>query len=443
MNAWPLADPRRVARRLVNIAGFGALVALAVGMCVRYGRLGDYKVDAAPAFEALSKGRLHEFFTSDALMGPFALLARAPFVLVANLGDASMLDHYRWGAIVCMLASAVLALVVGRTMRRAGQPVYVCAFAAVLLVANPIVVKALAFGHPEEMLGAALCTGAMLAAMTRRGILAGILFGLALTTKQWALVIVGPILLAVLVYRLPRWKFAAALLVTCLAATGPFFLSDPGRFLDAQTRAGTIPVTNWQPASPYSIWYLAAPTKSVHIRPVDGRSDIQVRPVPPFVAGIAKKLIVISALLLTLPLLVRRKRLSATDPLLCLAFVLLLRCVLDPFDNVLPPTVPIRLSGMGSADSSWRTGCCIVCLIRVPPANEAGRDIWLDSGLHDSQRRVSRMVASVAGLHDCSSVQPRAGKQNPPSAHGRSAEPEQEAQGSGAWAWRLGAGYVA
>jgi hypothetical protein len=327
------ADATRVASRFVNIAGFGALALLSVGMCFHYGALGDYSTDAAPAFEALTRGRVHDFFTSEALLGPFGLLARVPFVLAANLGDASMLDRYRWGAVACMLAAAVLAVVVARTMRRAGQPVYVCVLVALLLVANPIVVKALRVGHPEEILGAALCTGAMIAAMSRKGVLAAILFGLALTTKQWAIVIMGPILLAVLIYRLPRRRIAAALAVTCIAVTGPFFLSDPGRFLDAQDRAGSIPVTNWQPASPYSIWYPFTPAKEVRIRPLEGRSVLQVRPVPPFVAGIAKKLIVISALLVMIPLIMRRRRMSATDPLLCLAFVLLLRCVLDPFDN--------------------------------------------------------------------------------------------------------------
>ena len=320
-------------RRLFDIAGFGALAALAVAVVVHYSLLGDYEGDAAPAFDALTRGSWHEFFTTHALMGPFALIARVPFVLAANLGDASMLDRYRWGAVACLLASVVLAVVVARMMRRAGQPAYACAIAAVLLVANPLVVKALQFGHPEEMLGAALCTGAMLAAMGRRGVLAGILFALALTTKQWAFVIVGPMVLAVYVYRLPGRKFTAALVVTGLAVVAPFFLSDPGSYVAAQDRAGSIPVTNWQPASPYSIWYPLTPAKSIRIRPVDGRSVISIRPVPPFVAGIAKKLIVISALLLTLPLLLRRRRLAATDPLLALAFALLLRCVLDPFDN--------------------------------------------------------------------------------------------------------------
>ena len=320
-------------RRLLDIAGFVALAGLAVGITVRYGLLGDYEADAAPAFEALSRGHVQEFFTSNALMGPFALLARAPFVLAANVGDTSMLDGYRWGAVACLLASVVLALVVVRLMRRAGQPTYACVIAAVLLVANPLVVKALQFGHPEEMLGAALCTGAMIAAMGRKGVLAAIMFALALTTKQWALVIVGPMVVAVLVYGLPRLRFAAVLLITGLAVVGPFFLSDPAGFVDGQERAGSIPVTSWQPASPYSVWYPVTPAKDVQIRPVDGRSVVRVRPVPPFVAGIAKQLIVISAFLLTVPLLLRRKRLSAADPLLFLAFVLLLRCTLDPFDN--------------------------------------------------------------------------------------------------------------
>ena len=53
--------------------------------------------------------------------------------------------------------------------------------------------------------------------MTRKAVLAAIMFALALTTKQWALVIVGPMLLAVLVYGLPRWRFTAALAITGFA----------------------------------------------------------------------------------------------------------------------------------------------------------------------------------------------------------------------------------
>jgi hypothetical protein len=128
-------------------------------------------------------------------------------------------------------------------------------------------------------------------------------------------------------------RFAAAMVITGLAVTGPFVLSDPRGYFDLQHRAGTIRVMNSQPASPYSVWYPVTPAKYVRIRPVNGRSVVRVRPVPPFVGRFAKQLIVVSALLLTVPLILRRRRLSATDPLLFLAFVLLLRCTLDPFDN--------------------------------------------------------------------------------------------------------------
>jgi hypothetical protein len=140
-------------------------------------------------------------------------------------------------------------------------------------------------------------------------------------------------LLAVVMYGLPRWRFAAVLLLTAGAAAAPFVIADPRGYIDAQDRAGSIPVTSWQPASPYSVWYPVTPAKEIRIRPVDGDTIVRVRPVPPFVAGVAKQLIVISAFLLAVPLLLRRRRLSPADPLLFLAFVLLLRCVLDPFDN--------------------------------------------------------------------------------------------------------------
>ena len=51
-------------------------------------------------------------------------------------------------------------------------------------------------GHPEELLGAALCAGAVLAAAARPLELAGVLLGLAVANKAWALLAVGPVLLA-------------------------------------------------------------------------------------------------------------------------------------------------------------------------------------------------------------------------------------------------------
>lgn len=320
--------------RAVQIGGAGVLIALAAAMCVHYGSLGDYESDAGPTFQALARGDLGGFLASDALMGPFALLVRAPIVVLARLaGDGSMLSLYRWGAFACMLAAVGLALGVARLMRLAGQPLYSCACAAALLVANPLVVKALRFGHPEEVVMAALCTGGLLAAFRRKTAAAAVMFALALATKQSALVLIGPIVLAVVAFGLPWRRFAAAAALTAVVVAAPFAAADPGGFVGVQNRAGTIPVTSWQPASPYSVWYPFTPAKDVRIRPVDGKSTVRVRPVLPFAAAVAKKAIVLLPLLLVIPMILRRRLLAPTDPLLFAAFALLLRCVLDPFDN--------------------------------------------------------------------------------------------------------------
>ena len=65
-----------------------------------------------------------------------------------------------------------------------------------LCVANPLTLRALEIGHPEELLGAVLCVAAVLLAARDRPLWAGLLLGLAIANKQWALLAVGPVLLA-------------------------------------------------------------------------------------------------------------------------------------------------------------------------------------------------------------------------------------------------------
>src|SRR5207302_1113379 len=65
-----------------------------------------------------------------------------------------------------------------------------------LALASPVTFKALYFGHPEELLGAAMCAGALLLAARGRSLAAGVLLGLAIATKQWAVLAFVPTLLA-------------------------------------------------------------------------------------------------------------------------------------------------------------------------------------------------------------------------------------------------------
>src|SRR2546421_338648 len=78
-------------------------------------------------------------------------------------------------------------LVLAREMERRGRSWWIRLVVAGLCVVNPVTFKALWWGHPEEVLGAALCVGAVLAAGRGRTGTGGLLLGLAIATKQWAL----------------------------------------------------------------------------------------------------------------------------------------------------------------------------------------------------------------------------------------------------------------
>ena len=61
-----------------------------------------------------------------------------------------------------------------------------------LCALNPLTLHALEFGHPEELLGAVLCVWAVLLAQRGRAVSAGIVLGLAIANKEWALVASAP-----------------------------------------------------------------------------------------------------------------------------------------------------------------------------------------------------------------------------------------------------------
>ena len=60
---------------------------------------------------------------------------------------------------------------------------------------EPRHLRALEYGHPEELLGGVLCVAAALAALGRRPVAAGLLLGLAVANKPWAVLAVVPVLL--------------------------------------------------------------------------------------------------------------------------------------------------------------------------------------------------------------------------------------------------------
>lgn len=288
----------------------------------------DYDDEARPAFDALVNGHLLNFLQIAPTYGG-SLLMRAPFVLVPRLWGGGELAIYRAAAAPCLLASAFFGVWLLARMRGLGRTRSAMALALFLCVANPITLPALEIGHPEELLGAVLCVAAVLVAMSGRPGWAGVLLGLAIANKQWALVATGPVLLA-LPDRRPRALLTAIGVGAAFAA--PFLLASPGGFAAAVKSAA---VNNKSPVfQPWQSWWFFGSPGHI-VRGVYGAIKVGYRTPPGWIGGIAHPLIVAVTLPLTLLCVwLRRRGLRGPphDALLLLVLVLLLRCVLDPWD---------------------------------------------------------------------------------------------------------------
>ncbi len=202
------------------------LLAVAVSLAMIWGWswnvvLNDYGTEAAVSFTALLHGHVDAFLQTAPSYGATFLL-RAPFALPGSLTGASALLIYRLSALPCMLAIAALAVWLATDLRRHGGGIVAAAAALALCAANPITYKVLEIGHPEELLGAALCVAAVLLALRGRANWAALALGLAIANKQWALLAIGPVLVA-----LPaqRWRTLIGAGAVAVAFVAPIMLA--------------------------------------------------------------------------------------------------------------------------------------------------------------------------------------------------------------------------
>ena len=155
----------------------------------------DYETEARPAFDALAQGHVVEFLRlAPAYGGSF--VERAPFALLPGLWGGGEMAVYRMVALPCLLAAAVLGVWLVARMRAEGRSLLNRAVVLGLCVASPLTLQALEIGHPEELLGACMCIAAVLLANRNRMVPAALLLGLAIANKEWALLAIGPVLLA-------------------------------------------------------------------------------------------------------------------------------------------------------------------------------------------------------------------------------------------------------
>jgi hypothetical protein len=228
---------------------------------------------------------------------------------------------------VCLLVAALLAAWIGWTAPRtsaAKAGLIAGAVAVLVIVAAPPTAQAVVLGHPEEVLASALAVAAVLAACAQRPLFAAVFLGLAIGTKQWALLAAAPVLLAV---RRDRWKVVllAGGLGLLLTATLP--LADPGAASQARNSVFSAHLTN-----PFSVWW---PFGSAVPRPEGGTGARVVHRLPFGLTRASASAVALGLALAALAALAavpvrRRRRLGSIDALALLALLGLLRCVTDP-----------------------------------------------------------------------------------------------------------------
>ena len=220
------------------LAVFGVLSSIAV--CLRFGALGDYPFDGGPSVDALAGGDVRGAAAQLGGMGSFSVIFRAPLVALARVGGLGELGTYRVGAAACLVAIALVAVWMAARMPGVSRPRVAVALVVLLAVANPASVAAVALGHPEECLTAALSVLAVVLARYDRTVPAAVALGLAIATKQWAVVAIVPTLLAA---RPGRSRLLLLALAGGVAAalTIPLMLIDPTQFSTAARRRETAP----------------------------------------------------------------------------------------------------------------------------------------------------------------------------------------------------------
>jgi hypothetical protein len=361
----------RVAGKVLWVLA-GAAATGATGWLGLYGfAWNDYDNEARPAVEALVHGHLVTFLKIAPIYGG-SLLERAPFALLTGLWGGGPLAVYRMLALPCLLAAMVLGLWLVARMRTRSSGGLACAVALGICVANPLTLAALEVGHPEELFGGALCIGAVLLAVRERPLWAALLLGLAIANKEWALLAVGPVLLALPARRILCLTLAAALSILIVV---PFMLVGASVFTAGLHGAVSSSSEIFQP---WQIWWFLGHHGPV-VRGLFGVVKPGYRTAPAWIGAISHPSVLATGALFSavlwwarraplaptgLPRWLSRRALSVasshtgqrralsaapthadrlrapkpraiseSDALLLLALVLLARCMLDTWDN--------------------------------------------------------------------------------------------------------------
>jgi Glycosyltransferase family 87 len=295
--------------------------------------LSDYEAEAEPSILALRAGDIAGFFEHAPAYGG-SLLLRAPFALLPEVWGGGDTAVFRSLAVPCLVASAVLGAFLWARAADLGHRPGARWIALGICAMNPLTLWAYELGHPEELLGGALSVGAVVAAGARRPVLAGLMLGLAVANKQWAVLAALPMLLALPTGR-EQLRAAVAAAVPAVALLLPFVLAGSGAV--AQTQA--VATASSPIFQPWQIWWFFGPygTSENVVALFGGEPGWRVP--PSWFGPIGRLFVVAVPLALSLAVARRWRGRPWHDALALLAFAYLLRCLLDPW-NVLYYEVP-------------------------------------------------------------------------------------------------------
>ena len=287
----------------------------------------DYEIEAEPSLFALRAGDLGGFLDALPAYGG-SLVMRSPFAVLPDAWGGGDLALFRSMAAPCIAAGALLGIFFWRRAERLGVGLAGRLAVLGLCAGNPLTLRALEIGHPEELLGAVLCVAAALAAGAQRPLVAGALLGLAVANKPWAVVAVAPVLIMLPAGRLRALTVAAGIAAAFLV---PLWLLGSSAIAQTQAAASDSGII----FQPWQIWWFLGD----HGQVVTGSFGEKpgFRTPPGWLGAVARPLVVIVPLALCLALAGRMRARVWHDGLLLLALVLLLRCLLDPWNVVYYP----------------------------------------------------------------------------------------------------------
>jgi hypothetical protein len=316
------------ARDHVPAFAFAALGVWAMSFLTLYGfGWNDYSSEVAPAYDALVGGHLWQFLTMAPSYGG-SLELRAPFALIPGLWGGGELAVYQAVSIPCLVAAALLALWLIARMRALGHGTLARATVLGLCIANPVTLYALQDGHAEELLGAVLCVAAVLAAQRGRAGWSGLLLGAAIVNKQWALLAIGPVLVALPAH---RWRATATATTVAVCFYVPLWLPAYGIHTSAGSSGGAFASSSaGNIFQPWQLWWFLGSHGHV-VRGAFGNLKLGYRTPPSWIGSIDHPLIVALAVPIT-ALAARRRR--SLDAMLLLALLLAIRFAFDTWDTV-------------------------------------------------------------------------------------------------------------